>query len=477
MIPAQDTALTGKLHATGYDRKNCDIGFVHVGYGAFHRAHQAVYIDDYMELSGDLRWGIAAVNLRSSESQAFAEAQASENGYILKTTSPDGLRELRRVRPHCLFLDWAREVAASEDVLSRPSVHTVTITVTESGYYLKADWTLNLNDPVIAAEIAGEAGSSVYAYLAKALQRRMDVSGQPLNILCCDNMRSNGHVLEASLQAYLRNIGADKLADWVQQSVSFPCSMVDRITPRATDELKTEIADEYPAEADSAIHGESYIQWVLERNFKAPMPDLAVSGVQIVDNVDPFEETKIRILNGGHTALCYLGALAGHFTYDEAFADPNLRAIFNAFETEEVLPGLDSDLPFDKHAYLAQIAARFSNKAIADQLERICMDGYSKMPVFLRPTLKSCLKQKIHPKNSLLCIAGWYVYARRFAAGQMPVHYTEPYWDQLEPLLAKGQEEKFSRTKQLWGDLPDLYPEFVTGLVAAIEEVETKWPA
>ena len=477
MIPAEEVGRADGLYATKYDRSKCQIGFVHLGYGAFHRAHQAVYIDDYLGQTGDLRWGIAAVNLRASESEAFEASQQADGGYLLKTTSPDGQRELRLVRAHCQFLDWSKQKTKSEEILTSPCVHSVTITVTESGYYLKDDWTLNLDDPAIAAELSGGEGTSVYAYLASALKLRMERIGSPLNILCCDNIRSNGKILESNLLAYLEQIGADDLLSWVKQNCSFPCSMVDRITPRSTPELDSEVADLFPGAQLSPVHGESYIQWVLENNFKAHFPDLSKSGVQIVENVDPYEEAKIRILNGGHTALCYLGALAGHTTYDAAFADPELRAVFNSFQTDEVLPGLDMHLPFEKHDYLAQIAARFSNKAIADQLERICMDGYSKMPVFMRPTLRSCLRQGIVPKASMFCIAGWYVYARRFAAGQMPVHYNEPYWDQLAPLLQQGQEETFSRTKQLWGDIPDTYPAFVGDLVSAIKEVESKWPA
>ena len=157
------------------------------------------------------------------------------------------------------------------------------------------------------------------------------------------------------------------------------------------------------------------------------MPDLVRAGVEGVADVDPYEEAKIRILNGGHLALCYLGALAGHTTFDQTFNDPRLRQIFDAFETGEVLRGLEMELPFDKHAYLAEIAARFSNETIADQLERLCMNGYSKMPIYLRPTLAACLRQNILPTSTITCIASWYVYARHIAAGRMPVHYHEPY--------------------------------------------------
>ena len=477
MMRVENEAHVVNVHATTYDRHKCKIGFVHLGYGAFHRAHQAVYIDDYMDATGDLGWGIAAVNLRPSEAMDFQSAQAIENGYLLKTTSPDGKRVLRLVRSHCRFVDWSSQAKQAEDLLGIPSVHAVTITVSESGYYLKDDWSLNISDPVIAAEIAGHASISVYAYLTKALRRRIGVHGQPLNILCCDNIRSNGHILEANFLTYLQLIGDLELYKWVEDNVSFPCSMVDRITPRATDKLKAEISNIFAGKQLSPIHGESFTQWVLEDKFKAPMPDLTQSGVEVVTNVDPYEEAKIRILNGGHTGLCYLGALAGYTTFDETFNDPRLRAIFDAFETEEVLPGLEIELPFNKHAYLAEIAARFSNEAIADQLERICMDGYSKMPIYIRPTLEACLRQNNMPHNAIACVASWYVYGRRFANGQMHVRYHEPYWGEFEPLLAKGQEETFARTKQLWAELPDNYPQFVSKLVSSIHEMESKWPA
>ncbi|MGJ8530328.1 mannitol dehydrogenase family protein [Maritalea sp.] len=463
--------------ATTYDQAQCAIGVVHVGYGAFHRAHQAVYIDDYMQRSGDLRWGIAAVNLRPSETLAFQSAQAEKDGYLLKTTNSEGQREFRLVRPHCAFADWSSQPEDAEALISQRNVHVVTITVTESGYYLKDDWSLNLHHPVILAELTGKASVSVYAFLYQSLQRRLAENGQPLNILCCDNIRSNGRMLQANFLNYLEHLGEINLRNWVADNVAFPCSMVDRITPRSSDNLRKEIADLFPHKQNNAIQAESFKQWVLEDSFKAPMPNLTLSGVEIVSDVDPYEEAKIRILNGGHTALCYLGVLAGHTTFDQAFKDPKLRAVFDGFEIGEVLPGLDMELPFDKRAYLAEIAARFSNEVIADQLERICMDGYSKMPIYILPSITACFQQNIVPRHAIHCIASWYVYARRYANGEIPIHYHEPYWDQLNPLLAKGAEESFARTKELWANVPDDYPQFVTELVAAIQEMELKWPA
>jgi len=472
-----DQTQSPGLHRTEYARDAVSVGIVHLGYGAFHRAHQAVYLDDYMQISGDLNWGIAAINLRAAESDAFLAAQAARDGYLLKTTTPEGERNLRLVRTHVEFSDWAQDAAASEAIVARASVHAISVTVTESGYYLNDDWSLNTSDPAIAAELAGGPGNSVYAYLAAALARRAEAGGAPISILCCDNIRSNGHMLERNFLNYLRLTGKDDLADWVGQHATFPCSMVDRITPRSTGELHAEISALYPGQFLAEIHAETFIQWVLEDKFAGDFPDLARAGVQVVSDVDPFEEAKIRILNGGHLGLTFLGALAGYTTFDEAMRDPALRAHFDGWETENVLPGLTIDLPFDKSAYVQDIAARFSNRAIADQLERICMDGWSKMPIYIRPTLEGCLKQGISPRFGYDCIASWYVYARRFAAGKMPVTYHEPYWTSLEPLLAPGQEETFARTQALWANLPQAYSEFVPGIVRAIKEMEEKWPA
>lgn len=464
-----------ELFATRYDRSECSLGVVHVGYGAFHRAHQAVYIDDYMDQTGDLRWGITAINLRAGESSAFANSSQVENGYILKTTSPEGQKELRLVRSHCQFLDWSLDAESAENAIANSNVHMITITVTESGYYLNDDFSLNINDPLISEEISGNRVSSIYAFLLNGLKRRYSETGNPVNILCCDNIRSNGHMLENNFKHYLALKSETELLEWVKQNVSFPCSMVDRITPRADESLQQEIAASFGVGHYDPIHGEAFSQWVVERNFSAPMPDLAKVGVEIVDDVDPYEEAKIRILNGGHTGLCYLGALAGHDTYDQAFADPELRMFFDNYETKEVLPGLDMELPLDKTEYLAMIAKRFSNGAIADQLERICMDGFSKMPVFIRPTLESCLKQGITPVHGFDCVASWYVFARRIAQGSMPIPYHEAYWNLLEPLVKPGNELEFAHSKRLWADLPNQYPEFVAGLTNAITEMEKKW--
>lgn len=465
------------MFATEYDRDDCHIGIVHVGYGAFHRAHQAVYIDDYMARTGDLSWGIAAVNLRASESGAFAEAAAADDGYLLKYTGTSAPTAWRMVRPHLTFADWSQDAETAEALVALDSVNAITITVTESGYYLDDAGRLNTGDPVIAEEIAGGPRHSIFGYLASALKRRHQAGGRPISILCCDNIRGNGKMLRRSMLAWLNAAGEAELSAWVADHVTFPCSMVDRITPRTTPALIDEAEALFPGKAHSPIHSEDYIQWVLEDNFASSMPDLTRAGVEIVKDVDPYEEAKIRILNGGHTGLAYLGALAGHATFDEAMRDADLRRHFDGLETQEVLPGLQLDLPFDRASYCLRVAERFANEAIADALERICMDGFAKFPIFIRPTIEGCLAQGITPRHSYASIASWYVYARRSAAQQTSIPYHEPNWPLLAPMLEPGCEANFAASSLLWGDLPDRYPGFVDGIVNSIEEMDRTWPA
>ncbi len=471
-----NSAAHAPIAATKYSRAACEIGVVHLGFGAFHRAHQAVYLDDYMDKTNDLRWGIAAVNLRGSEAAHFQTAHqdvARHDGYFLKAFSADGKISLRRVRSHIHFADWSIDRSQTEALLSKSSVHLVTITVTESGYYTDPNGDLNVADPTIKAEKTGGTAHSVYGYLRAALQLRQTKSGAPLTIACCDNIRQNGKMLRRNLAAYLTACGDTELAAWVDENVAFPCSMVDRITPRSPADLGPELTGLVGAPVISPIMAEDFIQWVLQDSSAAPMPDLAKAGVTVTPDVDPYEETKIRVLNGGHTALAYMAALEGIETFDAAMRAPELNAHFQAFETQEVLPAITIDLPFSKTDYLAAIAARFGNRAIGDTVARICADGMAKFPIFIRPTISGCLSQGITPTYAIKSIASWYVFACHVAAGKIPFDYVEPSWDDLNSMLGT---DAFITSAQLWGDLPQTYPIFAETLRREISELEQKWP-
>ncbi|GHA53087.1 D-arabinitol 4-dehydrogenase [Amylibacter ulvae] len=467
---------TPRLYETNYDHSALKTGVLHLGFGAFHRAHQAIYFDDYMQQSGDLAWGITAVNLRREETVNFAKNNADGDGYIVKSMASDGGQEFRRVRSHNGFIDWHTQTEQAENLMAAPSVHVVTITVTESGYYLDANGVLDAHDTIIANELSGHGNATVYGYLQQGLQRRKDADNGGLTVMCCDNIRQNGKMLRANFLRYLELSGAAELRTWVEQNCTFPCSMVDRITPRSSQILIDEIQSLFGDNPIAPVMGEDFTQWVIEDNFAAQMPDLGLVDATVTRDVAPYEEAKIRILNGGHTCLTYLGALKGHETFDSAMNDAELFEHFWGYTHDEVLPALTIDLPFDKEQYLQKIIARFKNASIGDTVERICADGFLKFPIFILPTLRGCLKQGVFPKHGVRAIASWYVFAKHIDAGHMNIQYAEPNWDRLQPMLSDAGLDAFINATELWDNLPNDYPEFSTQLSAAIKEMELTWP-
>jgi D-arabinitol 4-dehydrogenase len=410
-----------------YDKGECQTGIIHIGYGNFHRAHQAVYVDQYMEKTGDLRWGIVAVNLIN---EGFREI----DDYILKTPS-----SYRIVRSHLDYIDWTKNRTVAKHMLTLPSVHLVTVTVTESGY---------------------APGSPLFEYLACGLRNRKT----PITIACCDNIRQNGLVLETQFLAYLYQTNQHELADWVRENVKFPSSMVDRITPRTTDKLRREVETLFPGFGHTAVQTEEYSQWVIEDKFASDFPDLTKVGVVITKDIEPYEETKIRILNGGHTSLAYLGALSGYTTFDQVMNDEAHRKHFNKLQKDEIIPSIDIELPFDIHEYVDSVEQRFSSATNLDELDRICMDGFTKFHTFVVPSLRKCLEQGKRPVQIYKSIAAWYIYSRRFARGCKRIKYNEPNWTLLEPLLRDGAIDQFVSNERLWGDIPKKYISFTRDL-------------
>ncbi len=410
-----------------YNKSDCQTGIVHIGYGAFHRAHQAMYIDEYMNKTRDLRWGIVAVNLRN---EGFREI----DDYIVKTPSTYTL-----VRSHLDYIDWTKNRTIAKNLLALPSVHVITITVTESGY---------------------APGSPLFEYLACGLRNRKT----PITIISCDNIRQNGVVLESQFLAYLYQTNQHELADWVRENVTFPSTMVDRITPRTTDTLREDVEYLYPGYGYTAVQTEEYKQWVIEDKFAADFPDLTEVGVIITKDLEPYDETKIRVLNGGHTSLAYIGALSGYTTFDQVMNDEGHKNHFRKLQKEEIIPSLDIDLPFDINEYVDTVEKRFSSATNVDELDRICMDGFTKFHTFVVPSLRKCLEQGKRPIQIYKSIAAWYIYSKKFARGCKRIRYNEPNWVLLEPLLKDGAIDQFVSNERLWGDVPKKYITFTRDL-------------
>lgn len=463
------------LQRPSYNRGICKVGIVHLGIGNFHRAHQAYYINEYLNSYDDLNWGIVGVNLRNSESENFQHLTDREGKYILKTISTAGEKIFGEIHSIIDLYDWSKDDKSAESIFSNPDLEIVTMTVTETGYYISGNGELNTDLEIVKNNIQGKEKTIIFSYLHNALNVRKNTCNKPITLLCCDNIRENGVMLKNTLHAYLESCNDETLIHWIEKNVTFPSCVVDRITPRAPDSLADEIKTEFAIDEKCSVMAEPFIQWIIEDNFIGKRPELEKVGVQFVKDVFPYEESKIRILNGGHLVLSYLGVLKGLKTYDQAINDPKLQEFFFNFEKKEVIPALGDKIPFDLEEYMLGIFDRFRNEYIADKLERLTMDGTGKFPIFVLPTMEVCFEKSTIPIHSIEAVASWYVFMRKIHNQELICDYYEPRWDWIKNFLTEDKIDDFVCCNELWGDLPNKFLTFKDKLKEKILELDKQF--
>ncbi|MDB4837534.1 mannitol dehydrogenase family protein [Marinomonas sp.] len=456
-----------QLSTQDYQKDAIKPGVVHLGVGAFHRAHQAVYFDRLLANGNEQNWGLIGVNIRPQDSQMFSQFVQQQGEYILKTMAADGSTEYEHIRSIVQQIDGAETPEEVDAALASEGIQLVTSTVTEGGYYLDENRKLMLDHPAIKADIEG-ARNTLYAFLYAGLKKRSETSKAKITLLCCDNLRHNGELLEAGLMQFLGAKQDTALMNWVKDNASFPCSMVDRITPKPTQQHIDDVQSRFAVDDKMTVMGEDFIQWVVEDKFAGIKPSLDLVGVQFVENVVPFEEAKIRILNAGHTCVTYQAALKGLTYFDEAMCDAELHQYFRDFITQDSIPAI-GDSVVNLPAYLDVIANRFSNSNIGDTVERICGDGYSKFPIFVCPTLEGIYQKGSVPSKTIQGIASWFTFIQLTNQGKLNIQYHEPNKAAMAEFTNDEKGIKaFATDSFLWGNVPTKYPEFVTELTQTI---------
>jgi D-arabinitol 4-dehydrogenase len=464
-----------KLETFSYDRSKCSAGIIHVGVGAFHRAHQAYYFDRLLHIPDMQQWGIAGVNLRSQETALIDQLASQDHRYVLKTISPEGEVLYREIGSILETVDWSRDAQAAAQLAARPEIHIISMTVTESGYYLLDDSVLDLEASPVVEGLDKSSGSCIYTYLRAALNARMQADAGAVTLLCCDNLRDNGGKLKSGFTQYLKAANDTLLLQWVENQVTFPCCMVDRITPRMDHQHAEDVQQRFGINDQLTVMGEPFIQWVIEDNFAGQKPALDRVEVSYVEDVEPYEDAKIRVLNGGHTILTYLAALKGYHTYDQGIKDKELSEFFDRYETDEVIPAI-GESPIDLYEYRDIIKQRFGNSNIGDTVARICMDGVSKYPIYILPTIAGSYRRGVVPLTALQGAASWYVFMRHVLAGKVEFEYIEPMWDWVKPMLESGNEKLFAGNNVLWSTLPQEFPSFVDDMTNAIKYMQQRFP-
>ena len=410
--------IAGGVQVPAYDRNRTGVGIVHFGPGAFHRAHQAWYVENL--LARDPRWGICGVSLRSRD---VRDALVPQDGlYTLATLDEQiSYRVIGALQEICVAPEDPERVLRR---LSAPATRVVTITVTEKGYCLSGDGSLDMAHPDIVRDTShAQTPSSLIGYLTEALSRRRTAGVDPLTIISCDNLVDNGARLAKAVVQFAgtRDSG---LAQWIQERVPFPGTMVDSITPATTDALRERVAHAMGVSDRWPVQRESFIQWVMEdcSGSKLESPDWEGAGVILTDDVGAYDRAKLRLLNGAHSTLAYLGLLAGYETVSAAMADEELAQLVTVLMKEDIRPTIQPPRGLDPDAYIAAILQRFRNPALRHALAQIAWDGSQKLPFRILGTIADALAA-LRPIDRLcIPIAAWMHFIRRRAmAGESVV--------------------------------------------------------
>jgi fructuronate reductase len=384
------------------------VGIVHLGLGAFHRAHQAVYTQQAMAVSGETSWGICGVTQRSP---AVAEALLPQDClYTVLERGAPGTKVcvVGAIRDVLVAQDQPEKVT---DRLARPETRVVTLTVTEKGYRSDpSTGRLRDDDPEVLADAGGRPPRTVVGQLVRGLEARWRRGSPSLTVLCCDNLPHNGDTLRGLVGDFGDlSLGSDaaRLASWALDNVTFPNTMVDRIVPATTDEDRHEAMALLGLEDQAVVVTEPFSQWVVEDRFAGPRPAWDEVGATLVRDVAPYEEMKLRLLNGSHSALAYLGALAGYEFIADAVASPDFARFARAFMDVDVTPTLTVPPGFDLVPYKEALMGRFADRALRHRTIQIAMDGSQKLPYRLLRTIAARLGAGHEPLHACLAVAAW----------------------------------------------------------------------
>lgn len=423
------------------------VGIVHLGLGAFFRAHGAIYVEEAMAASGG-DWGIAGVSLRSPDVRDALVPQSC--AYTALELGPEG--ETARV------VEAVGEVlVAPEDpeaVLARmadPAVRIVSLTVTEKGYcHSPATGRLDLGHPDIAHDIAAPLPRSAPGFLVRALERRHAAGLRPFTVLTCDNLPSNGHLLRGVVLDFARAVDP-ALADWIAAEGRFPSTMVDRIVPATTAEDIARV-ERLTGRHDAApVLHEPFRQWAVEDDFvDGARPDLGAVGVELVADVTAHEHMKLRMLNGTHSPLAYLGYLAGHETIADTVADPVFAAYVRRLWAREIIPAVEAPPGVDLDAYAARLFERYRNPAIRHRTWQIAMDGSQKLPQRLLGTISEAFEAGRAVPGLSLAVAGWMRYVGGTDEAGRPIDVRDPMAARLKA-LSEGAADDAARVAALLG--------------------------
>ncbi|MGY1683550.1 mannitol dehydrogenase family protein [Geodermatophilus sp. SYSU D01176] len=451
-------SLAGVLPVPTYDRSPLRAGIVHLGVGGFARSHLAAYLDRLLERGSAREWALCGVGVLPAD-RRMAEVMAAQDGlYTLLVRHPDGTVEPRVVGSLVQYLLAPDDPEAVVERMAAATTRIVSLTVTEGGYNVDpVTGEFDATEPGVVRDLRpGAVPATSFGLVTEALARRRDRGLPPFTVLSCDNVQHNGDVARRSFAAFA-TLRDPELGAWVEREVAFPNSMVDRITPATTDDDRAEAARLLGVEDRWPVVCEPYTQWVLEDRFGLGRPPLEDVGVQLVDDVEPYELMKLRLLNAGHQALAYLGALAGHRMVHEVAQDPLFVRLLLGYMEREATPSLRPVPGIDLDGYRRTVLARFASPAIRDTLARLAVDGSERLTKFLLPVVRENLAAGREVHRSATVLAGWARYCEGVDEQGRPIEVIDRRREMLLRNARRQREDPlaFLADRELFGDLVD----------------------
>ncbi len=454
--------------APNYRRSDLRAGIVHFGIGNFHRAHQAVYLDDLLNAGRDHDWAIVGTGVRDPD--VAIREKLKEQDWL--TTVVQQEADTTNIRVTGSMIDFVRpyDAPALLDAISKPNIRIVSLTVTEGGYYISpATQHFDPTHPDIVYDGRHpDAPKTAFGLIAAGLKRRRAEGTAPFTVMSCDNIPGNGHVTENAV-AGLAELADPELARWIRSNVAFPNSMVDRITPATTDRERALLRDKCGLEDNWPVFCEEFRQWVLQDKFPAGRPALETVGVTFTSDVSPYELMKIRILNGGHAAIAYpAGLLDIHFVHD-AMGDEQIGAFLEKLTKREIQPVVPPPPNTKLDDYRELIARRFANPKIGDTIPRLCFDGSNRQPKFILPSVADRLKAGGSFRGLALVSALWCRYCYGETESGKPIAPNDPSWERIQTAAkqARSDPRAFLALRDIFGRLAE-EPAYVSAFSSAL---------
>ncbi|MBO0661092.1 mannitol dehydrogenase family protein [Jiella sp. MQZ9-1] len=442
--------IDGKVAVPTYDRSKLSAGILHFGVGNFHRAHQAVYLDALFETGKGHDFAIVGAGVMPSD-QAMRDKLSAQD-FLTTVVEQDNARTSARVTGPMVDILPVADAAAIIAKLADPAIKIVSLTVTEGGYFIDSDGVFDPSHPAIAADGQNpDAPKTVFGLIGAGLKRRREAGIAPFTVMSCDNIPHNGKVCRAAVVGTARLYDGE-FADWIAGRVAFPNGMVDRITPATSAREIDHCRESFGIDDAWPVYCEEFKQWVLEDHFPAGRPALEEVGVQFVPDVTPYENMKIRILNGGHAIIAYpAGLMDVHFVH-EAMETDLVAKFLDKLETEEILPILPPVPNTDLADYYALIKRRFANPKIGDTVRRLCLDGSNRQPKFIVPSILDNLKAGKEPVGLALESALWCRYCRGVTESGATIAPNDPNWDALVERAKAAESDPMA-----WLEMTEVY--------------------